>query len=828
MNIGTVKPISINEEMRDSYLSYAMSVIVARALPDVRDGLKPVQRRILYAMHDMGLYPDRPSRKSARVVGEVLGKYHPHGDQSVYDAMVRMAQDFAMRYPLVEGQGNFGSIDGDAAAAMRYTEARMTTAGADLLEDLDRDTVDFVGNFDDTMREPEVLPATLPNLLINGSSGIAVGMSTSVPPHNLGEVVDALDFMLQEWEQLDELSVSQLLKFIQGPDFPTGGIVFRRRGKSEQDALLNAYATGRGRVTVRARVHVEQMERNKSRLVITELPYQINKTNLIAKIADLHRDGKIEGLTDLRDESDRNGMRIILETTRTVEAEAVLMDLFRLTPMESTFSIIMIALVDGRPRVLTLKQALRHYLEHRLEVVRRRSEHDLTRAKQRAHVLAGLLVALAHLDDVIDVIRRSRSVETARNNLQRRFRLTDVQAQAVLDMPLRRLASLERQKINDEFEEKQRLIDHLEELLSRPELMRQRVREELHEVRSRYADARRTQIIGGSADDAVMAADLLPDEKTWIMITREGTVARTSSPERAPVPPRPPELPRFLMAANTQDLLYLFTAAGEAVSVPVHQLPRARNLGEGTHWADMSGLTRREHLADALVVPSGREDGFLFLTTLGGTCKRVRLEEMPGATTDPFMVMKVEEDDALGWARLTTGRDQVILVTAGGQAIRFTEDEVRAMGLAAGGVYGVRLEDELDGVVAVALARHGHYLWSIADTGAAKASPVEAYPLQGRYGKGVINIYLPEDAAQVAAAVVGAKEDVLIVTTLLGAARDVRLGDAPIGSRSVKPQPVVAIGPRNGVTGVVRLSEQPAFPDEATGDATQLSLGYER
>ncbi len=463
--VGLVKQVNIDSEMRDSYLSYAMSVIVSRALPDARDGLKPVQRRILYAMHDMGLGPDGSHKKSARVVGEVLGKYHPHGDQSVYDSMVRMAQDFSLRYPLVDGQGNFGSIDGDAAAAMRYTEVRMTSMGHDMLQDIHLDTIDFISNFDDSLKEPSVLPSAIPNLLVNGSSGIAVGMSTSVPPHNLGEVIDALTFMLDRWEKLEDISIADLMTYIKGPDFPTGALIFRHKGAAaETDALANAYATGRGRVVVRAKAHVEQMERNKSRIVISELPYQINKTNLISRIADLHRDGKIEGLTDLRDESDRNGMRIIIETTRNVDPGDILATLFRITPMQTTFSIIMVALVNGEPRVLTLKQALRVYLEHRLEVIRRRSEYELAKARQRAHILEGLMVALRYLDEVVETIRRSRTVDTAKSNLVRRFKLTEIQAQAILDMRLRRLAALERRKVQEEYKEKQKLIANLDKL----------------------------------------------------------------------------------------------------------------------------------------------------------------------------------------------------------------------------------------------------------------------------------------------------------------------------------------------------------------------------
>lgn len=827
MEVGLVKKVNIDKEMRESYLSYAMSVIVSRALPDARDGLKPVQRRILYAMYDMGLRPNTPYKKSARVVGEVLGKYHPHGDQSVYDAMVRMAQDFSMRYMLVDGQGNFGSIDGDAAAAMRYTEARMAQMGDDLLEDIDKDTVDFTVNFDDSLTEPAVLPATVPNLLVNGASGIAVGMATSIPPHNLGEVVDALVYMLDNWSKLDDISVSDLMQFVQGPDFPTGGVVFRRRENrsNDFDALANAYATGRGRVTVRAKAHVEQMERNKSRIVITELPYQANKTNLLGRIADLHRDGKLEGLTDLRDESDRNGMRIILETTRNVEPEEVLAELFRLTPMKSTFSISLLALVNGEPRVLTLKQALRVFLDHRLEIVRRRSEHDLAKARDRAHILEGLLIALDNLDEIIDTIRRSQRVDTARNNLMKRFKLTEIQAQAVLDMQLRRLASMERRKIQEEHKEKLRLIAHLEELLGRPDLMRKQVKQEMLQVRERYADARRTQIVDDEHSKVLAPEDLLPDEQVWVMIGEKGTIARTTSPEPVWVPRKPKEQPRAFLEANTQDILYLFAANGEAVSMPVYQLPQGRELGEGTHWADMTPFTRRNYLAAALVRPKEATQGYVFLTTLGGTVKRVRLEDMPGITSETFTVINVPENDALGWAKLTSGEDEVLLVTAAGQAIRFKEEDVRPMGLPAGGVYGVKLDNEADGVVAMDIVDPDGYLWSITDDGLAKATEMSEYPTQGRYGQGVINLRLPEESSEVVTAVIGDPDTQVIITTATGSTKKALLKETYTGSRHIKPRSLLSVGARNRVTGAVKLTGRPQLDeDEESAVAEQLSL----
>ena len=825
MEIGLVKQIDIEQEVKESYLSYAMSVIVSRALPDARDGLKPVQRRILYAMYDMGLRPDSPYRKSARVVGEVLGKYHPHGDQSVYDAMVRMAQDFSMRAELVDRQGNFGSIDGDPAAAMRYTEARMSNMGYDMLEDIGKQTVDFSANFDDSLLEPSVLPATVPNLLVNGSSGIAVGMATSIPPHNLGEVVQALCYMLDHWEHLDDISIGDLMQFVKGPDFPTGGIVFRYKGEeNETDAIANAYATGRGRVTVRAKAHVERMERNKSRIVITELPYQANKTNLLGRIADLHRDGKIEGLTDLRDESDRNGMRIILETTRNVEPEDVLAELFRLTPMQSTFSISLLALVNGEPRILTLKQSLRVYLDHRLEVVRRRSQHDLEKARQRAHILEGLLTALDNLDEVIDTIRRSRTVETARANLRSRFKLSEEQAQAILDMQLRRLAALERRKIQDEHKEKLQLIKYLERLIGSPQLMRQMIKEELTAVAEKYANARRTQIVESGEVKVVSASDLLPDQQVWVVVGEKGTIARTTTPEPVRVPAKPGEQPKALLEANTQDVLYLFTADGQAVSLPVYQLAQARELGQGTHWADMTGLSRRNHLAAALVLPFEAQ-GYLFLTTLSGVVKRVRLDDLPGITTEPFVVINVAEDDALGWAAVTSGEDEVLLVTASGQAIRFKEDDVRPMGLPAGGVMGIKLASDVDGVVAMSIVDPDAYLWSITDNGLAKATEMRQYPTQGRYGQGVINVRLPKDAAEVVAAVVGSLDTNVIITTALGSTKTMRLGKADVGSRSIKPKELWKMVGRNRITGALTMVDRPDDDeDEETAVPQQLSL----
>ncbi len=807
MEIGVVKQIDISQEMEVSYLSYAMSVIVARALPDARDGLKPVHRRILYAMYDMGLRPDGPFKKSARIVGEVLGKYHPHGDVAVYDAMVRMAQEFSMRYVLVDGQGNFGSVDGDSPAAMRYTEARMASMSLDLLQDIRKATVDFGENFDGSLQEPLVLPAAAPNLLLNGASGIAVGMSTSVPPHNLGEVVDALTFLLENWTKLDDIGAKDLMQFIKGPDFPTGGIIYSEQN-GDGDAIAAAYATGRGRITLRARVHVEEMSRNRHRLVVSELPYQVNKASLLERIAELYREQRIEGITDLRDESDRNGMRIIIELTRTVDPTETLAALFKLTPMQTTFSIIMLALVNGEPRLLPLKKALQVFLEHRLEVVRRRSEHDLVQARARAHILEGFIIALDNLDEVISTIRRSRTVETAHANLRRNFKFSDEQAQAVLDMPLRRLAALERKKIEDEYKEKLELIRYLEALLASPKKMRDVIKHELLDLNERFGDNRRTQIFSG--DQKLLTADsLLPDEMVWVTLMQNGSLARTTTHELPKIPRKPDHLPQALVEANTRDTLYLLTAGGQAVSLPVHQLPQASELNGGTHFADLTRLTRREHVSVALVLPPDAA-GYLTLVTVGGVVKRIDLNDLPGVTADVFSVMNVADDDMLGWGLSTSGEDEIVLVTASAQAIRFKEEEVRPMGLAAGGVMGIKLLGEDDGVIASAIARPGAGLLVVADNGYGKYTSLEEYPVQGRYGQGVIAMRLPRTARALAAAALGTPQDAVTMVTTRGITKSLRLKAVPETARARQGERVMSLAARDQVAGLVFAAARPA------------------
>ncbi|MBN1964983.1 MAG: DNA gyrase subunit A [Anaerolineae bacterium] len=817
MDIGVVHPVNIDEEMRDAYLDYAMSVIVARALPDARDGLKPVHRRILYAMHELGIRPDTPHKKSARIVGEVLGKFHPHGDMAVYEAMVRMAQDFSMRYPLVDGQGNFGSIDGDGAAAMRYTEARMAAMGVDMLTDISKDTVNFDDNFDGSLQEPVVLPASVPNLLVNGSSGIAVGMSTSIPPHNLGEVCDALVYMLQNWAKLDDISIPDLMQFIQGPDFPTGGIVYRARDGEDGDALQAAYAVGRGKITVRAKVHLEDMARGRSRIIISELPYQTNKTNLIERIAEMTREGRLDGIADLRDESDRQGLRIVIEIMRTAEPTQVLADLFKYTPLQTTFSIIMLALVNGEPRTLSLKQTLRVYLDHRLEIIKRRSEYDLTRAKERAHILEGLLAALDNLDEAISIIRRSRTVETARNNLRKAFNLTEIQAQAILDMQLRRLAGLERKKIQDEHKEKIALIRDLERLLKNPKLMREALIEELRTIQQQYGDPRRTVIIGGVASDVAEGELLMPDENTWLSLTTDGLISRSfeDTPPRITTSTKTP--PRAILASNTTHTLYMFTVKGEAATIPVQQLPQTEDLSDGTHFADLCPLARKNEIVTVLSLPPGLEDGFLFLAATDGNVKRLRMEDLPGLSANSFPVMNVGKGASLGWVFYVTDDAQVILMTAQGQAIRFAVNTVRPTGLRAGGMRGIKLLGQRDQVIGAGIADDRHYVWVITDTGVAKYTPVDEYPTQGRAGSGVITIKLPADSMGLAAGMVGRRDDNLVVVTDKGKPKYMRVELAPRSSRNTVGDYVISMRSSETVHHIVPYVGRMGAPERSNG-----------
>ncbi|MEM6528282.1 MAG: DNA gyrase subunit A, partial [Chloroflexota bacterium] len=660
---------------------------------------------------------------------------------------------------------------------------------------------------DGSLQEPTVLPANVPNLLVNGASGIAVGMSTSIPPHNMLEVCDALQYMLDHWDTLDDISVDDLMQFIQGPDFPTGGLVYRHKDglKHDNDTLATAYATGRGKITVRARVYVEDIGRGKSQIIVTELPYQTNKSTLIERIASLARDGKIEGLADLRDESDRQGMRILIELQRNVDANKILSKLFKLTPLQDTFSINMLALVDGQPRVLTLKQALRVYLNHRLEIIRRRGEYDLERARARAHILEGLLAALDNLDEAIAIIRKSQRVDTARNNLMKQLKVTEIQAQAILDMQLRRLAALERKKITDEYNEKVQIIEYLEGLLSSPEQMRSVIAEELTEIATLYNEPRRTIIVDETATAVVSAEDfMVPEETAWLTLNTEGKLARLRAPEAPRVTTSVKEPPRFILESSTNQTLYLFTAKGEAATIPVQQLNPVSEIEDGVHFSTMCGLREDDHIVSAISLPNNA-GGYLFLVSRSDQVKRLRMDDLPGLTAKVFTVMNVGDDDALGFVFLTTGEDEVMLVTAHGQAIRFPEDNVRPTGLPSGGMRGVKLQNTSDGIVGAFVVHPAAHIWNITDDGMAKISPESEYPTQGRAGQGVISMRLPEMSRQVAAAATGGTDDNIIVLTSKNKPKYMRIGLAEVvkRGRAGYDDAIIAMKGNEEVVGVV-------------------------
>lgn len=764
--IGRVQIVSIEEEMKRSYLDYAMSVIVQRALPDVRDGLKPVQRRILYGMHEMGLRPNAKYRKSAGIVGEVLKSYHPHGDSAVYDALVRMVQPFTMRYPLIDGQGNFGSIDGDGAAAMRYTEARLAPIAEELLADIEKQTVDFVPNYDDSTREPAVLPARLPNLLINGASGIAVGMATNIPPHNLGEVVDALVYLIDH----PDATVEELVERLPGPDFPTGGIILGREG------ILAAYATGRGRIVVRARAHIEESGRGRTSIIVTELPYQVNKAALIEKIAELVKAGRLEGIHDLRDESDRDGMRIVIELKRDAQPRAVLNNLFKHTQLQTTFGVNMLALVDGTlPRVLTLKRMLQLYLEHRQQVVRRRTEFELRQAERRAHVLEGLKIALDHLDEVIATIRSARSADDARQQLMNRFGLTEIQANAILDMQLRRLAALERQKIEEEYQELLTRIAELRALLADPAKILAVIRRELLELKEQYGDRRRTQIqdVSGELSDE----DLVPKVDVLVTLTARGYIKRSTNGHYRVqhrggrgvngMTVRDEDYIQHVVLASTHDSLLFFTNRGRVFQLPAYEIPDAGRTARGLPIVNFLNLQSGEEVTTLLPVRDFGAATFLFFCTRQGRVKRVRLDEFSNVRASGLIAMTLDAGDELVWVRPTSGSNEVILVTAHGQAIRFPEDEVRPVGRQAGGVIGIRLDDN-DYVVAAEVVSPNADLLIVSRHGYGKRTALEEFRVQGRGGSGVIAMKVTARTGHVAAATVAREDDTAVLVSRRG------------------------------------------------------------
>jgi DNA gyrase subunit A len=747
-----------------------MSVIVSRALPDARDGLKPVHRRILYAMHDMGIRSNTPYRKSARIVGEVLGKYHPHGDAAVYDAMARMAQDFSMRYPMIDGQGNFGSIDGDAPAAMRYTEARLGAMAEEMLTDIDQNTVDFTDNFDGSLQEPAVLPARLPNLLLNGSAGIAVGMATNIPPHNLRELAAAVINVIDNYDHLDEITVEDLIKILPGPDFPTGGVIVGDEG------IRLAYSTGRGRIVLRGLAHIEEMSGGRYRIVITEIPFQLNKTTLLERIADLARNGKLGEISDLRDESDRRGMSIIIELKRTAQPRKVLNQLYKYTPLQSTFGAQMLALVDGEPRLLPLKRALHIYVDHRIEVITRRSEFQLEKARARAHILEGLLIALAHLDDIIQTIRQSPDAEVAKERLVERFNLSEKQAQAILDLQLRRLAALERQKIEDEQKETLERIAYLEDLLASPKKILAVIKTDLEELSEKYGDPRRTLIAPDISED-FSEEDLVADEAVLVSITLRGYVKRVAAKAyraqgrggRGVTGHAMKDEDEVIMMfpARTLDTILFFTDRGKVYSERGYQIPDADRIGRGVPIVNVLALDPRETVTAAVAVPNFAAADYCTMATRGGKVKRVELSEFASVRPSGLIAISLEEGDELGWVRLTSGHDEIILVTEDGQALRFHENAVRPMGRQAMGVTGIRLRKG-DNVTGMEVVEPGADLLVVTARGFGKRTPLSEYPAKGRATGGVQTIdkkALKKVGKIATARVVQAADDLTIIST---------------------------------------------------------------
>ena len=762
INRGNIVSTDIENEMKDSYLDYAMSVIVGRALPDVRDGLKPVHRRIFMGMHDLSLTSRKPYRKSAKVTGDVTGNYHPHGTASVYDTIVRLAQDFSMRYVLVDGQGNFGSIDGDPPAAERYTEVRMSPFAEELLKDIDKNTVDFVPNYDNTREEPLVLPCAFPNFLVNGSTGIAVGMATNVPPHNLGEVIDGLMHLIDH----PEATVKELIKFIQGPDFPTGGFILGR------DGIVDAYTTGRGSVRMQAKARVELDKKERERIIVSELPYQVNKAQLIEKIAELVRDKKIEGITDLRDESDREGMRIVIEVSKSANAQVILNNLFNQTSLRTSFGIIMLALVAGQPRVLNLKGLLHHYLEHRKEVVIRRTKFDLDKAEKRAHILEGLRIAIDNLDKVIKTIRASKSTDEAKAALIQNFELSAIQAQAILEMQLRQLTNLEIKKIEEEYKEIIKTIEILKGILGSEKKLWQVIKEELTEIKTKYADPRRSEIIGKAED--IKVEDLIEEEQTVITVSHQAYIKRlptdTYHKQRrggkgiAGATMREEDFIERMYTASSHDYLLIFTNFGKVHWLKVYEIPEASRYAKGTALANVLKLSENEKISAVQPVKEFNDKLSILMATGEGLIKNTTLAAFDKPRAGGIIAITLGKGDTLVSAEITDGKQDVLLATKQGKSIRFAEKQVREVGRAGKGVKGIRLSKN-DIVIGMEVVREGKSLLTATEKGYGKRTKLSAYRRQGRGGKGILNIKTTaKNGAAVSIAAVGEDDEIIVMT----------------------------------------------------------------
>ena len=759
---GKVIDINIEKEMKKSYLDYAMSVIVSRALPDVRDGLKPVHRRILYAMNDLGMTPDKPYRKSARLVGDVLGKYHPHGDRSVYDAMVRLAQDFNTRYLLADGHGNFGSVDGDSAAAMRYTEVRMAKMAMEMLRDINKETVDYGLNFDETLKEPLVLPSRFPNLLVNGSSGIAVGMATNIPPHNLNETIDGIVTLIDN----PEASIEELMEVIKGPDFPTGAFILGTSG------IKSAYKTGRGKLKLRAVAEIEENNKGRNRIIVTEIPYQVNKANLIEKIADYVRDKKIEGISDLRDESDRDGMRIVIELKRDANPNIVLNNLYKYTQMQVTFGAIMLALVDGEPKILNLKQMLEYYIAHQKDIITRRTEFDLKKAEARAHIVEGLRIALDHIDEVIKIIRGSKNDAAAKENLMSKFGLSDIQAQAILDMRLKRLTGLERDKLDEEYKDLIQQINKFKEILANERLIYNIIKEEILEIKEKYGDRRRTRIVPSSGE--INIEDMIAEEDIVITLTHYGYIKRmpedTYKTQRRGgkgiigLTTRDEDFVEDLFITSTHDTVLFFTNKGKVFSLKGYEIPEGGRQARGTAVINILNLTGDERISAVIPISSYEPESNLILVTKEGITKKTKLEEFKNIRKNGIIGISLREEDELISVKKTEGNNQIIVVTKKGMSIRFDETDVRPMGRSAMGVKAITLDKD-DEVVAMDLAEDHKYLLVISELGFGKKTPLNEYRPQLRGGKGIKTYNIKDKTGDIVSAkVIDDNDDIMMIS----------------------------------------------------------------
>jgi DNA gyrase subunit A len=806
-------PVNIEDEMKRSYMDYAMSVIIGRALPDVRDGLKPAHRRVLYGMRTMGLASNRAYRKCAKIVGEVMGNYHPHGDASIYDTLVRLAQDFNMRYPLVDGQGNFGSIDGDPPAAMRYTEARPEGLAEAMMADLDKETVDFVPNYDETTEEPTVLPTTFPNLLVNGSAGIAVGMATNIPPHNMREIIDGVISVIENRGKSKEARTRALLLTVSGPDFPSGGFIVGRQG------IFQAYTTGRGAITMRARTEIEESKKgDKVSIVVTHIPYQVNKKRLIENIAELHREKTVEGISDLRDESDRDGMRIVIELKRGEVPEVILNNLYKHTQLQTTFGIIMLAIVGGRPRVLSLLEVIENFIEFRREVVRRRTEFELRKAEARAHILEGLKIALDHLDEVIRLIRGSKNPLEAREGLMSNFGLSQIQAQAILDMQLQRLTGLERQKIVDELAEIMRTIERLRAILSSDTLLMEIVISELHAVRERYRDERRTEIIDESGE--LRIEDLIADEDVAITVTNTGYIKRTAistyrmqrrgGKGRIGMRTREEDFVSHLFIASTHSYIMIFSDRGRAYWLKVHAVPDAGAGGKGKAIANLVSMQPGEKIAALLTVmdfPEQDDQQFVVMGTRKGVIKKTDLTAFRNPRADGIIAMGVDENDAVIAVELSDGKEQIIIGTRNGMAIRFEESDVRSMGRGAYGVRGITLRDD-DEVVGMEVVRPGGTVLTVAQNGYGKRTNLEEYRLQSRGGYGVIDIQTTGRNGKVVGMVFVTDDDQVMLISQQGMILRTQATDLRVIGRATQGVRLIEMEEGDMVVGVAKLAER--------------------